>query len=295
MGKPKSIFLSHSSKDKFFVRELGERLNEFDVDVWIDEAEINIGDSLQEKIGSAIENSDYIGVVLSSNSINSEWVKRELQIALQKELKAKKALVLPILIERVEIPPFLKDKLYADFTDPEDFDKEFQKLVKVLGASQTSQISSNRSILLPNTINEKSSFYTQQQESLVDFEDIRIIEIDDLKSYNPDPSRSLYNVYFKLSKIPPIEWQEVFNAERRFPRHTMWREAWISGDYIIVHCVPDEVEEYHAKDLIQDVTNTNEKYRKYLAEKEIKEAKEKEKRNEESAMLNKLKNKIKFS
>lgn len=71
-NKGKSIFLSHSSKDKFFVRTLAEHLNRYGINVWLDEAEINIGDSLTEKIGKAIESTDYVGVVLSHNSINSE-------------------------------------------------------------------------------------------------------------------------------------------------------------------------------------------------------------------------------
>jgi hypothetical protein len=78
----KSIFLSHSSKDKFSVRTLAEYLRSYGVKVLLDEAEITIGDSLPDKIGEAIEGTDYVAVVLSHNSINSEWVQRELQIAL---------------------------------------------------------------------------------------------------------------------------------------------------------------------------------------------------------------------
>lgn len=87
-----------------------------------------MGDSLTKKIGQGIEDSHLLGVVLSHNSVNSEWVQKELQIALQKEISEKRVVVLPILIEKVVIPPFLRDKKYADFTDPEKFDKTFQDL-----------------------------------------------------------------------------------------------------------------------------------------------------------------------
>jgi hypothetical protein len=50
-----SIFLSHSSRDKFFVRELAKKLQDAGVEVWIDEAELKIGDSLTQKIGRAID------------------------------------------------------------------------------------------------------------------------------------------------------------------------------------------------------------------------------------------------
>lgn len=94
-----SIFLSRNSKDKPFVRRLAERLRSCGVRVWLDEAEIGIGDSLIQRIGTAIDETDYVAVVLSKNSINSEWVQRELQIALQKEF-----LQLRLEIDKIHSP-----------------------------------------------------------------------------------------------------------------------------------------------------------------------------------------------
>jgi len=289
----KSIFMSHSSKDKFFVRNLAERFQEYGIKVWLDEAEINIGDSLIEKIGEAIENTDYVGVVLSHNSINSEWVQRELQIALQKEIKGKKVVVLPILIETVEIPPFLKDKRYADFTNPEKFENELFKLLKVLGLSiaKEKEMVETKSVKLPQ---KALAQLTPTERKLTTFEDIKILEIDDSKSYKPDSSKLLYNIYLKLSVSPPLEWQQIFEAERRFPRHNMWRYAWVEGEYIVIHCVPDEIEKYHANDIKEDVKNANSKYRQYLMEEARKEARKTEQAISEHNQLKKLKQKIRF-
>jgi len=112
------VFLSHSSKDKAFARKLSEELRANGVDVWIDEAELRIGDSLIDKIGSAINEADFIAVILSPNSVNSSWVQKELSLALTKEFANKNVKVLPILKEPCEIPHFLQGKLYADFTNP---------------------------------------------------------------------------------------------------------------------------------------------------------------------------------
>jgi DNA-binding transcriptional ArsR family regulator len=128
-----SIFVCHSSKDKFFVRELAGKLSAVGVRVWLDEAEIKIGDSLTVRIGQAIGQMDYFAVVLSRHSIDSEWVQRELQIAMQRELKERKVIILPLLLELVEIPPFLRDKQYADFTSPERFNATFPRLLEALG------------------------------------------------------------------------------------------------------------------------------------------------------------------
>ena len=60
-----SIFLSHNSKDKPFVRSLARYLEKAGIKVWVDEAEINVGDSLIQKISNGIENMRYLGVILS--------------------------------------------------------------------------------------------------------------------------------------------------------------------------------------------------------------------------------------
>lgn len=48
--------------------------------VWIDEAEINVGDSLVQKVSEGIYNTDYIGAVISRNSVSSTWVQEELSL-----------------------------------------------------------------------------------------------------------------------------------------------------------------------------------------------------------------------
>ena len=37
----------------------------------------------------------------------------------------------------------------------------------------------------------------------------------------------------------------------------MWREDWIEGNFIVVDCVPEEIEQYHLRDLKEDVAKTN--------------------------------------
>lgn len=275
-----SIFLSHSSKDKFFARELAERLEAYGVKVWLDEAELNIGDSLTEKIGAAIEEADFLGVVLSENSVNSEWVQRELQVAMQKELRERRVVVLPLLLEKVDIPPFLRDKKYADFTDPEEYEESLPLVLRNLGIPEDQFPRVEEPEAEPTPPPKISG----AERRLAVFEDIRITDLDLYRSYNPDESKLLYNMYLKLSSVPPLEWQQIFEAKRRFPRHTMWRRAWIEGQFIVMYCVPDELEKYHLQDLREDTASANEKYRQYLtelAQKEVRELKEKEKERQQ--------------
>lgn len=88
-----SIFLSHNSNDKPFVRKLADDLRRYGFYVWVDEAEIKLGDSLINKIREGIDRVEYVGVVLSNNSINSEWVKSEIDVAMNQEIEDKKVKV----------------------------------------------------------------------------------------------------------------------------------------------------------------------------------------------------------
>jgi TIR domain len=127
-----SIFLSHNSHDKPFVRRLAMALQAKGVRVWVDEAEIKVGDSLLDKIQSAIDETDYLAVVLSPNSVKSSWVNQELKQALNHELKSKAVKVLPILLADCEVPGFLRDKKYADFRSESDFSASVSELLKRL-------------------------------------------------------------------------------------------------------------------------------------------------------------------
>lgn len=130
------IFLSHTNVDKPFVRELKERLEAHGVkDIWLDEAEILIGDSLTKKIEEGLRKTKYIGVVLSPNSIKSTWVERELEIALSREMSSGEVVILPLLYENCELPLFLRGKLYADFTSTAKYEESLAKLLRRLKSS----------------------------------------------------------------------------------------------------------------------------------------------------------------
>ncbi len=127
------IFLSHIGVDKPFVRRLrGDLLAHGVPRVWLDEAEIEIGDSLITKIDEGMKVSRYIAVVLSTKSIDAPWVKKELDVAMNREITSGEVVVLPLLYEPCELPEFLKGKLYADFSKPEEYEAVLAKLLRRL-------------------------------------------------------------------------------------------------------------------------------------------------------------------
>jgi len=142
-----SIFLSHTWSDKPFVRRLASDLRDAGVSVWIDEAEIQVGDSLIEKIREGFDHVDYVGVVLSPGAIESPWFQKELDVAMNQEIDGRRVKVLPLLHRACDLPSFLAGKLYADFTSEELYPGAFLKLANRLRVDfETSQRVMNRSL-----------------------------------------------------------------------------------------------------------------------------------------------------
>lgn len=119
-SKIMAIFISYSHQDSGFVDLLAANLVKAKHHIWMDRWELNLGDSITEKIQQSLTGSDAILIILSKNSVKSDWCKREINAGLLRELEEKKTLVMPVLVEDCEIPLFLRDKLRADFTKSPD-------------------------------------------------------------------------------------------------------------------------------------------------------------------------------
>jgi hypothetical protein len=72
------LFISHSSQDDAFVRNLRTALADHGQDGWIDSRELRGGDPLWSEIQKAIDEASAYAVVVSTDSLQSKWVGREL-------------------------------------------------------------------------------------------------------------------------------------------------------------------------------------------------------------------------
>lgn len=109
------IFISYSHKNKEFVDKLAVQLVARNVNIWLDRWELNVGDSLIDKVQEAVEGASALLVILSKESTESEWCKKELSSGLLRELEEKRVVVMPVLLEDCNIPIFARGKMYADF------------------------------------------------------------------------------------------------------------------------------------------------------------------------------------
>ncbi len=77
------LFLSHSSVDDGFVRELRAALADLGQEVWIDSRQLKGGDPLWSDITAAIEAAAGLAVLVSPESLQSRWVGKEVQYGIQ--------------------------------------------------------------------------------------------------------------------------------------------------------------------------------------------------------------------
>jgi hypothetical protein len=68
------IFLSHASEDKQVVAiPLAESLRRLGVRVWLDKLQIDLGDSIRQKIDGGLANSRFGVVILSAAFFSKNW------------------------------------------------------------------------------------------------------------------------------------------------------------------------------------------------------------------------------
>lgn len=125
-----TIFISYSHTDKEFVDRLAAHMVKRNAQVWIDTWELNVGDSIIQRVQDAITESDALLVVLSEASVKSEWCKKELNSGLIRELDEKRVVVLPVVINNCDIPLFLREKMHADLRV--DFDQGLNAIMDAI-------------------------------------------------------------------------------------------------------------------------------------------------------------------
>lgn len=118
------LFISHASEDKELVaRPLYEALKAQGLDVWLDESELTLGDSLRQKIEEGLRSAGF-GVVILSHSFFREgkyWTGQELDGLFAREEGGKKV-ILPVwyqlTVEDVrEYSPLLAARLGVRWED----------------------------------------------------------------------------------------------------------------------------------------------------------------------------------
>ncbi len=106
-----SIFVSYAHEDADLAHALARALETEGARVWLDQGELLIGDSLIERISEAIAEFDFVAALVSPASVESNWCRKEIALAMSKQLRrgARRVTVLPLRVGNVAMPASLTD------------------------------------------------------------------------------------------------------------------------------------------------------------------------------------------
>jgi len=152
-----SCFISYSTKDEEFARRLYSRMREENLRVWFAPEDIKGGEKLHEQIERAIQVHDRLLIILSEESMRSEWVMTEIRKARKAEAAEKRRKLFPIRLvdfetirnwERIDadsgmdIAAEVRSYYIPDFSDwknHDSFEKGFERLLRDLRAEEERQ------------------------------------------------------------------------------------------------------------------------------------------------------------
>ncbi len=126
LNEPAMTFISYSRKDEEFAFKLARSLKDRGVDIWIDQLSIKAGQNWDTTTQNALVNSDFLIVILSSNSIDSFHVLNEINFFISTRKP-----ILPILLVDCQIPMILTRVQHIDFR--RDYDNALVLLLNALG------------------------------------------------------------------------------------------------------------------------------------------------------------------
>ncbi len=122
------ISYSHSQHDERSISILSRDLQASGLQVWLDREQIFLGDNWEKSIQKAILNAQGTIIVLTPESVRSEWIKQELQ----ESLKRKKQ-IFPLILPGGESPlEVLKLSSLKTLDARENYQEAINELVQAI-------------------------------------------------------------------------------------------------------------------------------------------------------------------
>ena len=139
-----SCFISYSSKNHPFAERLYADLQSKEVRCWFAPEDLKIGEKIRVGIDESIRKYDKLLLVLSKHSIESEWVEKEVETAMEQERKQKRTVLFPVMLDNsvLEIESgwpadIRRSRNIGDFRkwkDHDSYQKAFDRLLRDLKA-----------------------------------------------------------------------------------------------------------------------------------------------------------------
>lgn len=128
------VFICHSSEDKeSFVKNFVDNLFKKGIYAWVDEYEINYGDSIIKKVNEGLKNSDKGIIVYSKNLKNSVFALAEENSIIYKGIYEKSYFIIPVIIDDdVEIPELINHVSSVKITNIDNYDEELERICDIV-------------------------------------------------------------------------------------------------------------------------------------------------------------------
>lgn len=147
-----SCFISYSHKDEAFAKRLHADLQAKGVRCWFAPEEMKIGDKIRPVIDQAIRVYDKLLLVLSKNSIDSDWVEKEVETAFEKEKQPGRVVLFPVRLDEKVMDTdeawaadIRRTRHIGDFRKwkkHDEYQKAFDRLMRDLQAEKPTQTTS---------------------------------------------------------------------------------------------------------------------------------------------------------
>ena len=297
-----SIFISYSHADKPLALSLADALKRHGLEVWIDEGELKVGDSLIERIATAIAEIDFFLALVSESSRDSNWCRKELALAVTGELGREGVTVLPVRVDGTDMPAALADVFYLDL-DKSNIDEMAEKIAAAIPKHQEEERQRQAARQASRALPARSPATTSRLAGRDEFEPIRIVGIVEEGVGRPrgDGSRgsALYRIPLRLSRRPTPEWARQFVETWDHPPQftTMHRPgiASVSGDTVILNgTTMDELEQFHVDTLRHVVEKVNADIAAHDRQHRLQVAREDEAKRQHDESVREISARLKF-
>ena len=115
-----NIFLSHSTKDKKLVQSLADELKAEQIEPWLCEVDVEVGDNFVAKIEEGLREADLTVLFWSPEAAGSDWTRLEWTSVTAREISESRTRLCIVLLRDCAIPELLRIKHRIDArTDPE--------------------------------------------------------------------------------------------------------------------------------------------------------------------------------
>jgi hypothetical protein len=94
-----SCFISYSTKDQEFAERLHADLQTKGVRCWFAPKDLKIGDRFRQRIDEAIRLHEKLLVILSEQSVRSNWVREEVESCLEREHREQRTVLFPVRLD----------------------------------------------------------------------------------------------------------------------------------------------------------------------------------------------------